>query len=223
MTQAHFPFRTEEEIAANIAEGNQVVAELRAAGLAIDNLDNLSRVADVRPYMPILESWWRKATRFSTKEIIVSAFKRGGLRAQALVPELIAEFSSEPGTDPVYADDLAFALEALAGRNHLDQLLAVLLDDTIPMEKRSLLLYPIHKFRDQRLVPIYMRLLQDPQAILQLILSGLARNGSPEVLEAVRSFEADANPSVRAYARRAVARIERELAAKSATLAKGQA
>jgi hypothetical protein len=214
------PLPTDQEIAANVAEGAAVVRELRAAGLPIDNLRQLRNVrAGLGPYMPIVERWWRQAKRYSTKANIVAAFRRDNLRARQLVPELLTEFRSEPGVDPVYADDLAFALESVATRKHLEELVGILLDGDLPLQKRLGLLHAINKFPDQRMVATYVDLLADPEvdrypADIMLVLSGLGRTRSPEALAVAKGYLKHEAGGVRQYARRAVARLERDIAAR---------
>jgi len=215
------PPNREDEIRANLAEAQLVIDSLRFAGLDIDTVDDLIfrfTGDDLLPYMSILEDWWRRASRYAVKGTLVRSFIPYG---KHMVPELLAEFRRDPNMDSSYSSHISVVLHSLAQRKYRSDMLQILRDVSTPMVNRTAMLYPLQKFVGPDLLPDYEGLLANPELLrfsgeTMEVLDGLGRTRSPEALPLARQFLRHENSGVREHARRAVRRLERDIAGKAA-------
>ena len=202
--------QTVENLARYRRAAAPVLAELHEAGYPVDSIGELREAGARYPgAIPILLHWLPRISDSAVKEDIVRTLSVPWARPTA-APVLIEEFRNLPKTEDPTGTALHWAignaLEVVAARNVLDELIEIALDRRHGVARQMVVL-ALARPRDARVVPTLVSLLDDADVAghAAMALGRLRAEVARGPLEALAASTPQA--WVRTEAERALAKI----------------
>jgi hypothetical protein len=183
----------------------EIINELRKLGFDVDAVSDLFNKAwDYRRAIPVLLDWLPRTLDPGTKEALVRALSVKWARPQA-GPPLIKEFIEAPPECQALKWAIGNALEVVADRSLVDQLVPLCCDNTHG-EARQMIVLALGRMKTTTSTECLIRLLDDPEVQLHAIIA-LGTQRAAEALPKLEELARDSRSWIRAKAKGAIKRI----------------
>lgn len=191
------------------AAAEPILADLRAAGLDIDEIsDLLNEHLDYERQLPVLIDWIPRCANLRVREVLVRALAVPAARRTAAADTLLREFETAPSSASGYRWAVALALTGAARPQDAEAVVRLFADRSYGTGRQELARV-IARLRPPEALAVLVAALDDDDVAGHAV-EALGFLGDPGAIPRLETMAGHPRKWVRREAARAIAKIERK-------------